>query len=373
MPHKRIDEIEVLRALAIILTLMHHSFSSLFIFRMDVREQLYAHFTLWGGVDVFFVVSGFVIARDFFARQKRAPASTPFWRITAAFWVRRAFRILPSAWLWLGLFLLANAYLTYTTSFGPFHLNLGDTIAALLQYANFHQYECAQRTAQCGLNSAYWSLSLEEQFYFVLPFLIFASRKYLPVVLSVIFIGQFLIPRPEWSLGWAFRTDGFILGVLLAIWSAKESYYKWAPAVLARSSWLRGACVSALVFAMLVIPAPPNKISLAVGILSLVCAVLVWMASYGQGYLMKPGALRNILVAIGARSYAIYLTHIFANHLAIEFLFRTIPRGQIFTSDSAPVFATVALAMTLAFSEFNYRYIEKPLLLFGKRLSEKIQ
>jgi len=373
MQHKRIDEIEVLRALAILITLIHHAFSNLLIFRLDAREQLYSHFTFWGGVDIFFVVSGFVIAKDFFSRQKLAPASTPYWRITVAFWVRRAFRILPSAWLWLGLYLLATIFLNYTTAFGAFQRNIDDTITALLQYANFHQYQCAQGQATCGVNGIYWSLSLEEQFYLFLPLLIFVSRKFLPVVLGVIFLLQFFLPRVEWSLGWAFRTDAFVLGVLLSIWSAKENYHKFAPTLLARFSVVRWLSGIILVFAVLAIPAPQNKITWAVGWLSLVCAVLVWMASYGKGYLMMPGTLRNVLVWIGARSYAIYLTHMFAFRLTIELLYRDLPKGQLYTSDSALLFSVVSIVFILIFSEFNYRFIEKPLRLLGRKLSDKIQ
>ncbi|MNT24451.1 O-acetyltransferase WecH [compost metagenome] len=63
--HKRIEGIEYLRAIAILLTLFHHSISYLLINPMTLMQLSYAFANYWTGVDLFFVISGFVIMKGF--------------------------------------------------------------------------------------------------------------------------------------------------------------------------------------------------------------------------------------------------------------------------------------------------------------------
>ncbi|RFQ09435.1 acyltransferase, partial [Pseudomonas sp. ATCC 13867] len=61
----------------------------------------------------------------------------------------------------------------------------------------------------------YWSLSLEEQFYLLLPLLIlFVRGRWLPVLLGAWVLFQLVQARGLWLM--AFRTDALLLGVLLA-------------------------------------------------------------------------------------------------------------------------------------------------------------
>jgi peptidoglycan/LPS O-acetylase OafA/YrhL len=368
----RIEEIETLRAVAIVITLIHHIFYYLFVWPDSLRDLTYKYFTFWSGVDVFFAVSGFVISRELLKRHLLEAKGLVALKTVFSFWIRRAFRILPSAWLWIALFILATVFLNESTAFGTLNLSLTDGIAAFFQFANYHQAQCALGKSSCGINGIYWSLSLEEQFYLVLPLLFILGRKYMFPVLGLALAIQFFLPRPEWSLAWAFRTDGFILGVLLAFWSQKKSYQRWQPRIFSRFASLRYVCMTLLLVAIIAIPNPAYKIPWSTGWLALICAVLVWIASYDAGYLIRPGRLRNFLAWLGSRSYAIYLTHMFAFRLSVELFYRDLPKGQLFTSDSALVFLAVGIPLTFIFSEISYRLIEAPLRIFGRRLSDKI-
>ncbi|PER22380.1 hypothetical protein, partial [Bacillus cereus] len=73
-----------------------------------------------------------------------------------------------------------------------------------------------------GASFVYWTLSLEEQFYLILPLLVFVSRRYLVWVLLAVVLVQFFTWRALWLS--VIRTDALALGVLLSIWSLRPSY-----------------------------------------------------------------------------------------------------------------------------------------------------
>lgn len=139
----------------------------------------------WSGVDLFFVLSGFLISGQLFATIGKGGTIS-----LTEFFLKRFFRIIPPFLLIFALyFLFADArewghpspawrYLTFTLNFG----------LDLRKYGTF---------------SHAWSLCVEEQFYLVLPviFLLFgyfrAGRKAIYLLLTL-FIGGFLIRLWSW-------------------------------------------------------------------------------------------------------------------------------------------------------------------------------
>jgi peptidoglycan/LPS O-acetylase OafA/YrhL len=120
------------------------------------------------GVDVFFVISGYLITgilvREFETRQTIS---------FAGFYARRIKRILPAGLFVIGATVCATRVLA---GIDRYHFTAADAIAAVEFRANWH-------FAQTGVNyfnqslppsplQHYWSLSVEEQFYFVWPWLL---------------------------------------------------------------------------------------------------------------------------------------------------------------------------------------------------------
>jgi peptidoglycan/LPS O-acetylase OafA/YrhL len=91
-------EIEYLRAIAVLLVVFAHADA---LFPQSGIGQ-------WTGVDLFFCISGYVITRSFQEYFDEAIAEGRWWAAARAFWVRRIFRLAPSAWLWLAVMVFCS-------------------------------------------------------------------------------------------------------------------------------------------------------------------------------------------------------------------------------------------------------------------------
>jgi peptidoglycan/LPS O-acetylase OafA/YrhL len=177
------------------------------------------------GVEVFFVVSGYLITSLLLdEREKTGRVSL------ARFWLRRARRLLPA------LFVLLLATLTLSLTVAPDSLatTRTDSAAALLYVSNWwqvvHQHSYFMSVDRPPLLLHLWSLSVEEQFYLIWPLAVAlfgraAKRWVLPVAL----LGA---AASALSMAWSFdpsadptriyvgsdtRSSGLLIGAALAV------------------------------------------------------------------------------------------------------------------------------------------------------------
>ena len=365
MGRDRILDIEVLRALAVIGVVVHHARDNLFTWTSPGLERLAVYFGGWVGVDLFFVISGFVIARSLLPQLQSAGIQLDAARVTLAFWIRRAWRLLPSAWLWLLLMLLGAILFRDSGTFGSLRANLEATVAGFLHIANLRFLETFMRS-EYGASFVYWSLSLEEQFYLLLPIIVLLSRRWLVPVLLGIVLYQLVHERSMAMM--VFRCDGMLLGVLLAIWSRQPSYQLARPEFL-KLLPLRGALPLLLILVSLALLGS-DELRIAshrMSLVALLSALLVWMASYNDD-LFLPAPIRSLFVWIGARSYAIYLIHIPAFFLTREIWMRLHP-GAVAGPEQLHFHIAVAAMLILVCAELNYRWVELPLRRRGAAIA----
>jgi peptidoglycan/LPS O-acetylase OafA/YrhL len=369
MSSKRIMDIEVLRAIAVLGVLFHHLQGSLFTDVVQSLEKIHAWAQPWWGVDLFFAISGFVIARSLIPALQGCTTRQEYWQQTRNFWLRRVFRLLPSAWLWLALMLLACVFLNRSGAFGTLSANLQATLAGVLQYANFRFADSFFRY-EYGSSFVYWSLSLEEQFYLLFPLLIMLCRKHLVwALLALVAVQIFTLRTP---LLMVVRTDALALGVLLAMWSAQPSYQRWRPNFLARP-WV-GISALMLIGALLSFMAT-DRFTFAwyrIGSIAVLSAILVWIASYNRNYLMPAGAMQRLLGWIGSRSYGIYLIHIPAYQLVRELIFRLQSAGLPSPAGHPVLTLLIAFGLIVLLSELNYRWVEMPMRNRGAALVRRL-
>ncbi len=375
---RRIADIELLRAIAVIFVLLEHVRINLFVWLVGPETKFYTYFGFWNGVDLFFAISGFVIARSLLPSLEKTRDSTQFFAAALAFWIRRAFRLLPSAWLWLAVILAAALFLNRSGAFGPFRSNFAGAVAAILYIANFHIATIFGRSHP-GAVFPYWSLSLEEQFYLVLPFLAFIFRRRLLLVLFIAVAAQFFIARTGAGRGavalWLnqTRSDAISLGVLIAIWSRHPTYRLFEPTFLRNAPALRMAM---LLFLILLLAAAGSTeldiVPFQVGVVAAISAVLVFIASFNGDYLWPPDPAKRLMLWVGSRSYAIYLVHIPAFFITREIWFRIAPPGTVFGPAYALRFGVTAAALIIVFADLNYRLVEIPLRRRGARIAARL-
>ena len=195
---RRIPELDGLRGIAILMVLVHHTEFAL------VHAPWLAH-RLWLGVDLFFVLSGFLITEILLRR----PTGRGFVR---NFYVRRALRIWPAYYLLLLVVWLFGAPLFgEALRWGPlfYHLSFTQCVPFAPGYLAYHP----------ALRST-WSLAVEEQFYLVWPPLtLWLRRQALAVLLAAIVLVA-IIARAEggWLHQLVTRGDALALGSLLALY-----------------------------------------------------------------------------------------------------------------------------------------------------------
>jgi peptidoglycan/LPS O-acetylase OafA/YrhL len=369
MSSKRIMDIELLRGIAVLGVLFHHLQGSLFTDVVPLLHTITEYGQPWWGVDLFFAISGFVIARSLIPALQGCGTRQEYWQQTRNFWLRRAFRLLPSAWLWLALMLLACVFLNRSGAFGTLHANLQATLAGIAQYANF-RFADSFYHYEYGTSFVYWSLSLEEQFYLLFPLLILVCRKHLVWALLALVAVQLLTLRTPLLM--VVRTDALALGVLLAMWSARPGYMRWEPTFL-RRPWAGVSVLLAIVVMLSVLATDRFTLTdYRIGAIAVLSAVLVWVASYNRDYLMPPGLLKNLMTWIGSRSYGIYLIHIPAYSLVREFIFRLQAAGLPNPAGHPILTLLITGGLIALLSELNYRFIEMPMRNRGASLVQRL-
>ncbi|MBH1448726.1 acyltransferase [Stenotrophomonas geniculata] len=360
-------DIEILRAAAVGLTLFAH-LEILLYWQSPAFRKITDVVFFWGGVDIFFCISGYVITASLLREHPRIPS---FSKLAIPFWIRRFWRLTPSAIFWLLVVVLMSALPINDGHLRSVSQNLMDLASATLYVANVHFWSCYAGESQgCGINQVYWSLSLEEQCYLLLPVLVYTlGWKRLPVALVLIIAAQALLYRPILSLLWFVRTDALAAGVLIALAADRGLLKKIEPKFLGwRPLGLTFFALCILSIGMLA--AKSHVIQLHTTCIMLVAAVLVWAASYGNSYLGISGRAGRLVAYIGSRSYALYLTHV-----PVYYLAKPVSEWAGVGAHSSPVshvvYVCAALGTALLLAEANFRFIEVPLRAHGRTIAAR--
>ncbi|KAB2663396.1 acyltransferase [Brucella tritici] len=370
MSNQKNQEIEVLRGVAVILVMLAH-----YPFLAPVREiywlPVIQKFHFWAGVDIFFAISGYVVTRTILnlrTQPRREQAD-----LLIRFWFRRFFRLIPMAWLTLLIAVLLSAFWNdrgvLKTPIG----NITDAFFQLIYMSNWRAYWCSVNQSDfCGANTHFWSLSLEEQFYIALPLLIiFLRRKFWWLAVALIVV-QFPLDRPLLSLFWVTRLDAMLWGVIIAVAEDNGVLSRIRPQFM-NNTFLRRTLLPAIIILICWLVAGGHS-RYSVGIVAILSGVLVWFASYKQGYLFKHAdTFWRPIAWVGARSYGIYLLHVFCFLAVYELFYRIYGSNEALGDAEAVAVLSLGLAFTLIVSQITYTTFERPITDFGRRKAKQIK
>jgi peptidoglycan/LPS O-acetylase OafA/YrhL len=294
---KYIKQLDSLRAIAVILVIISHWLPKGYFINQITNNKLGAF-----GVNVFFVLSGFLITGILL--QNRADAQSQNiskGQVIKNFFMRRSIRIFPVYYLTITFLLL---FAPYTQT------GIKDNFIYFFTYtANLYFFK---NQAWDGMLSHLWSLSVEEQFYLIWPWVIlFCKEIYLKSAILV-FIGLGVISEFLFSglpLAVVITTSSFTafgFGALLA-WQLK-----YAPDALKKNfAWVRLAGIlSLLLFGLYV-----NGFNILIPYRLLCTGVSVWVICsiiLNQDKKNLAGLVLNnkILIGLGKMSYGLYLYHL---------------------------------------------------------------
>lgn len=307
----------------------------------------------WLGVDLFFVLSGFLVT-GILLRDLRGGNTREVFR---RFYLKRAFRILPPFYLVLlaVLFTLERRALPDL----PLHLAF---------MSNYLQWD---RMFEDNALGAFWSISVEEHFYLAWPVLLAAvpaTRRYHALIgIVLVTLVSRLVAVLTVEDFWRFniimtpcRLDGLAVGGMLALYADGRDHSKPSP-----RRWFGALAVAATlvyVAGIVLLPALFRRgthspwfltIGLSLSIPPMV-GCIGYVACLGRESRVRRALEWRPLLRLGQISYFAYLVHL-PVMVVLE-------RAGI----KAP---WLALLGTLVLSELSWRLFESPLIRLGGRLA----
>ncbi|GAB49542.1 acyltransferase family protein [Mobilicoccus pelagius] len=297
----RLPGLDGIRAVAIVLVLTVHA------------DLLHGGFI---GVDLFFVLSGFLITALLLDEATRTGAID-----LVGFWLRRAFRLLPAVVTFLAVGLVVAA-VTRPEALPQITLN------AVAVLAGVYNYAFPATGGATTWDGHLWSLSVEAQFYLLWPPLLLAGLRHLSrrslmgvVALAIVAVGVWRaavglghVPgHTDWYHSTDTHVDGLLAGALLALGLDTGAVRADSPG--ARRAWTAAAVAGAAVIGLVTVTSPrlmedPRWTYLG----GLTLVALAATAVVGVVVLVPDSPVATVLASprmahVGRVSYAFYVWH----------------------------------------------------------------
>ena len=316
----------------------------------------------WAGVQVFFVLSGFLLAQPY-GRWSSGAAARPG---VGPYLARRCARVLPGYYLQLFILIACAWFLD-----GQWVIaGIGDLLgyAAML----FVPGPLGVRL----LNDVWWTLPIEFSFYLVLPLLAGLLRGWRVVALLVLGVGAMVAWRgltvtllatdlPDARVKFGYQLpgslDSFVLGMVAAVLYQHGGFSRWLAARHRRSELLALAGIALGIVLLYWMhygyraywtPAPITF--LWTPLFSLATAAVILAATAGARPLLRLFA-NPVALYLGTVSYGIYLWH----YPLLHWLLRALPPGEDY---ALPWLLPACVGLTVAVAALSWRWVEQPVI-----------
>src|SRR5688572_7720594 len=367
-----IPALDGLRGIAIILVMLHHQTYYRPPSGIDALIGSVLFFG-WSGVDLFFVLSGFLITGILLDSRGNE-------RYFSTFYARRTLRIFPLYYLvlLLALVVLPKFPAVHAVVAGP--IDVPPQWPYWLYLTNF---AIADRGWVHGWVDVAWSLAIEEHFYLVWPLLVWLCPPRVVALLCAVILlaepaarvflraseDQPVHSLPIYVLTW-FRLDGLALGALLAVAQRRGLFPvldRWVPVVvilgvagiiactiLGGHTWWWNRWMQQYGYSLIAITAG---------------AMLVGAISRPAGSLWPRMLSAGWLRAFGKYSYGLYLIHLPVMRAVREYVFNPL---EYETFGMGPwqaqmLYYGAATAPAFALAWLSWRFFESPILRLKTR------
>jgi peptidoglycan/LPS O-acetylase OafA/YrhL len=336
-----LDGLRAFSVLAVILTHMH--------------SHAWDGFSGGSGVFAFFVLSGFLIT-TLLSRQRRASGRVRL----RAFFVRRAFRILPLYLVVLFVYVVLVIVLGQAPEKRP---GLIYALPYFLTFTNEFPVYLSGFHGPIPFFTA-WSLGVEEKFYLVWPVLGFlvlrgARARFIALLGGTIVLqALYAVSQPVWSRWYAAILVGCVLGIALD----DERLHR----VVARLAPRFSPLIPALALVCCHFALGRHSVAAAIAYPWIVAWLIL-------GFVLLDSPTTRVAAStaagrIGSRSYGMYLVQLFAIDAAVK----------VFAPSSTVLPRTIAgyllaVALSFAAADVLHRVVEAPMITRGRRLAAKLQ
>ena len=310
----------------------------------------------WAGVDLFFCLSGFLIA-GILLDSKGIPSYLP------RFYLRRFFRIYPLYW--------AVLILCFTIPFLAVRLDL---VASTPIYGVLLQnlWMASRRTFGGEPLGVTWSLAVEEQFYLVFPALVLLLQRSALTILLILAcvvapLARFAVSAPpatNWMAAYVLtvcRADALAMGALLAI-VARSGFRITSVLPAARGLFILSLAGVVLLIANGDTIGSPTMNVAGYSVLALAGASLIMLVLTNPTGLSARIARSHVLRRAGTVSYCVYLVHVPVVMLCRHYLgVSAVPA----TWAGALYALLLPAALTFGIAALSWKYFESPLIKMG--------
>jgi peptidoglycan/LPS O-acetylase OafA/YrhL len=340
----RVPELDALRGLACLVVLIYH---------FKPRAMPFG----WAAVDMFFVLSGYLITGIILKYR----GSKSF---LLNFYARRGLRIWP-------IYYFTVIAIAALGPFLPKPTNLAGLPYYLTYTQNIQLYWSGHVPEFSPYLSHLWTLAIEEQFYIIWPALVCLIGVRRVVPLALLMAATSVLARAQGFDSWLLvaRCDGFALGGILAALLAKPGSTQVRMFKLSRG--FRVLAIVSLVYLAAVIARgdlpsfgrPPRGAALPVLGLNALFLSIVGLVVLNAGNPSLKWLRNRRLCRVGTISYGLYMYHFVVLMLVGDIAHALGRRGKPFWMD------VLMMVLTFVLARLSWRFIEEPLLNLKSRFA----
>jgi len=346
-------DIQALRGLAVLAVVLFHAFK---------------HYFPLGylGVDVFFIISGFVVTPLILRVFIHAEPNKTFFYNLGNFYNQRIYRLLPA----LGVILTISLCLIFTLATPGVHFEFSiQGIFTLLLIGNFGAFKYSRDYFSSDPNPLIhtWSLSVEEQIYIILPIiicLVFLTRMKIEkqinrilIFVTIISLTVFIFPN---LLMFIYSKFGFVLGSQINFYSPLSRIWQFTIGGIAYiflnqksrikievKKVIKWNSVILLLFILF------SSLTIEIRASSFLASLFTLIVIGFRSLEILPHKLNRILIWLGDRSYSIYLFH-----MPLIYLAQFSPAFNIGNFESRDAQSLIAVFLSLSFGSICYKFVE---------------